>query len=129
MDAHLCLQANDTICSEEVSQAEEFADYFSGEYDQEPIPLTYGSDVESQINRPFTVAKFKDAIRCTKISITGADKISATLFKGLNDHSLECLLHIFNIWLTGDIPPAWSPAVILPILKPGKSKNLLPHIV
>lgn len=56
------------------------------------------------------------------------DKISAPFFNRLNEHSLECLVQVYNaIWSSGNIPKAWTSAVILPILKPWKPNTEVPY--
>lgn len=42
----------------------------------------------------------------------------------MNENSLKHLLQIYNsIWSSGNIPPSWTSAIVLPILKPGKQKK------
>ena len=43
----------------------------------------------------------------------------------LPEASLQCLLKIFNsIWETGEFPPSWRAATIIPIAKIGKTPNV-----
>lgn len=68
--------------------------------------------------------ELKEAIRQMKITAPDEDKISAEFFKGLSDHSFECLLNIYNtVWSMGDNPLGWISCLIIPILKPGKPKS------
>jgi ribonuclease HI len=46
------------------------------------------------------------------------------MLKHLPESALETLLAIFNdTWLTGNFPPGWSQATIIPIPKPGKGST------
>ena len=46
------------------------------------------------------------------------------LLKHLPAESMSLLLNIFNyIWQTGDFPPCWSEATVIPIPKPGKDHS------
>ena len=52
-----------------------------------------------------------DAIRQMKATTLGEDRIPASFFQGLNDHSLDLLLQVYNsILFSGEIPPSWTSA-------------------
>ena len=124
-DSHLCLNHNGSLIYDAVHQAEIFADHYSNVVNHVPIPMVYGPEETSALNKPFTIDELTEAINKTKNSAPGEDGIRAVLFKGLDDHSRLLLLHVYNdIWNNGDIPKDWSTAIVLPLLKPGKpAKN------
>ena len=63
----------------------------------------------------------QDALRRAHDTSTGPDEIHYQLLKDLPDASLLLLLNIFNIiWISGDFPPDWRKAIIIPIPKHGK---------
>ena len=65
--------------------------------------------------------ELRDALRRAHDTSAGPDKIHYQLLKHLPDASLLLLLTIFNnIWISGDFPPDWRKAIIIPIPKPGK---------
>lgn len=104
--------------------AEIFADPFSEEAAYKPIPLAYGDENSTKLNLPFTKTELTETICHTKTTTVGVDKISAALFKGFNEYSLECLLQVhYTIWISGDIPSAWTSAAFLSILKLWKPKT------
>ena len=54
----------------------------------------------------------------------GPDQIHYQILKHLPGASLQCLLKVFNnIWETGEFPPSWREATIIPIAKPGKDSK------
>ena len=111
------------------AQAESFADVFSTHGGHDPLPLSYGSAGNTQLNQPFSLNELDYAINHTKVTTPGEDKISAKLFKGLNTHARKLLLQVYNqIWTSCDLPQSWTSAIIMPILKPGKqSRNPLSY--
>ena len=67
------------------------------------------------------MAELCDAIHKAHDSATGPDNIHYQLLKNLPESALDTLLRAFNdSWITGQFPPAWSKATIIPIPKPGK---------
>ena len=98
-------------------------DAYSGGVHNEPLPIDYDS-ANPNLNLSFSISELGDAIRRTKITTSGEDKISAKLFKGLDSHSQNVLLQVYNsIWEAAAVPLDWSSAVILPNIKPGKTKK------
>lgn len=123
-DSHFTFFTDGGPVTDALAQSHIFAQLFSGDRTFEPLALTYGSDIDGNLNRPFTMLELSDAIQSTKVSTPGEDGVSALLFKGLNDHSRGLLLQLYNsIWLTACIPSSWSSAVIIPIPKPGKPRR------
>ena len=72
-------------------------------------------------DRPFSMEELQDALRRAHDTSAGPDEIHYQLLKHLPDASLLLLLNILNkIWISGDFPPDWRKAFIIPIPKPGK---------
>ena len=83
--------------------------------------LKFSSDNAEVYNKPFSMEELRDALRRAHDTSVGPDEIHYQLLKHLPDASLLLLLNIFNkIWLSGDFPPDWRKAIIIPIPKPGK---------
>ena len=87
------------------------------------IQFPYGPSAEDDLTLHFVKVELLDAICQTKATTPGEDRIPASFFKGL-DHSLDLLLEVYNsILFSGDIPPSWTPAGILPITKLGNKAS------
>ena len=96
---------------------------YNGDARHEPLPIVYDS-TNSNLYLPLSIADFSDAIFCSKVTTLDEDGISAKLFKGLSSHSLHVLLQIYNsVRDAAVVPPDWSSKIILPIIKPGKTKK------
>ena len=79
------------------------------------------SDNAEVYNKPFSMEVLRDALRRAHDTSARPDEIHYQLLKHLPDASHLLLLNIFNkIWLSGDFPPDWRKAIIIPIPKPGK---------
>ena len=81
------------------------------------------STVENLVyNEPFTMAELTSAISSLRSVSEGPDTIHNDMLRHLPAAVLEALLATFNsLWETGSFPGAWREAIIIPILKPGKS--------
>lgn len=81
---------------------------------------------DPDINSPFSIFELLSAIEsCKKKSAPGKDNISYQLIKNLPRCTIYILLKIYNaIWKDGHLPGAWKHSIVVPILKPGKNKNL-----
>lgn len=63
------------------------------------------------------------AIKRSHNTAVGPDRIHYEFLKHL-PHTTLLLLEIFNnVWKTGNIPPSWQEAIIIPIPKPGKDHS------
>ena len=83
--------------------------------------IHFPPDNAAEYNIPLTLAELQNALKLTGNSAAGEDQIHYQLISHLSDTSLSCLLHLFNrIWLEHQFPSAWSTAIVLPFLKPGK---------
>ena len=125
-DSHYILQNDDALISDASIQSEILVDHFSAGVSLEPLPLDFSENEPNQLNTSFSLFELQDAIRRTKNTTPGEDKISANFFKGLSEHSQMLLLQLYNeSWQTGKIPDDWKSAIIIPICKPGKSRRQL----
>lgn len=80
------------------------------------------NDSSSMLNEPFGMAELDNAISLAKCTTPGGDGISNAMIKRFPIHIKYVLLDIFNvIWTRSECPLAWGQAVLIPILKPGKS--------
>ena len=72
-----------------------------------------------------TLSELKKAIRkMKKKGAAGPDDIPPTFLKALGPVALAELLDMFNTsFLTGTVPQAWRNAIIIPLLKAGKSAS------
>ena len=76
-------------------------------------------------NRPFSHTELTSAISKTGHTSVGPDGIHYNFFRHLSPSCLLDLLNCFNrVWETGEFPEKWLGAYIIPILKPGKPRDL-----
>lgn len=115
-NSQFCLKNTFTIISEARTQSELLEEHFSELDYHAPISFTYGAVANEKLNLPFPQMEVKDAIRRSRTTTPGEVKISTLLFKGMSDHSIQCLIQIYNsVWNSGNIPLAWTSSLILPI--------------
>ena len=75
-------------------------------------------------NEPFSYDELLKSLDKSHDTAVGPDQIHYQIIKHLPKPTKECLLHIFNtIWESGNFPPSWSQATIIPIPKPGKDHS------
>ena len=76
---------------------------------------------------PFTMKELKSAIkRMKKKGAPGPDELPPTFFKALGPKALQTLLEIFNRSMEeGFCPQIWRNAIIIPLLKAGKSPSAI----
>jgi hypothetical protein len=74
---------------------------------------------------PFTSTDTLKAINAAKSSsATGPDGLTVIHLKQLGHYGLAYLTALFNLSASkADLPAIWKPAVIVPVLKPGKSAD------
>lgn len=78
----------------------------------------------SVLNVPFKLSELKKALRKCKNTAPGKDMICYEMFRHMSASSQEHVLKFFNLlWHHGFLPSSWRHALIVPILKPNKSKN------
>ena len=87
---------------------------------------------------PFTIVELETAINKMKRKSPGHDTLTIDCFKHLGPGGKHRLLDVYNqIYSTGNFPPTWKHAIMVPILKKDKSAtkdpasyrpiSLLPH--
>ena len=65
-----------------------------------------------------------NAISKSRDTAVGPDSIHYQLLKNLPDSAVDTLLGVINyIWTTGDFPPEWHLATVIPVVKPGKDST------
>lgn len=88
---------------------------------QETIKLNFISQNTEIYNQPFSMEELLNSLKCCHDTAVGPDKVHYQFLKHLPQLSLCLLLDNFNeIWKSGNIPPSWQEATIIPIPKPGK---------
>ena len=84
-------------------------------------PLNFRSDGKEDYNVPFTMGELKEALKKSKDTAAGLDNIHYQFLKRLPESCLNVLLNVYNdVWESGDFPPSWREALVIPIPKPGK---------
>ena len=69
----------------------------------------------------FNLSELIESMNKSHYTATGPDEIHYQFLKRLSRPSLAVLLQIYNkIWQTGNFPPSWQEATVVPIPKPGK---------
>ncbi|GFO42869.1 galectin [Plakobranchus ocellatus] len=67
------------------------------------------------------MAELKNSVNKSNESAAGPDGVYYQFLRHLPESCLHTLLKLFNnIWTTGDIPPSWREALVVPIPKPGE---------
>ena len=90
----------------------------------EAVPLDLTSNNEEWFNQKFTMDELNHSLNSFQKNKTpGPDNIPLLFLKEMNNNSKLKLLSIFNkIWEEQVYAKIWSTAIVIPILKPGKSK-------
>ena len=88
---------------------------------QEKHQINFDSDNGEDYNELFSLDELVTSLNKAKDTAVGPDDIHYQLLKHLPESCLLVLRDIFNnIWLTGNFPPSWHDAIVVPIPKPGK---------
>lgn len=88
----------------------------------EASPVDFSTDELLTYNQSFSLAELKSAICKLRTVSEGPDRIHNDMLKHLPDNVLVMLLDIFNrLWENGEFPGSWREAIVIPILKPGKT--------
>ena len=88
---------------------------------QEQHKLNFTFDNGEDYNELFSLGELLTSLNKAKDTAVGPDDIHYQLLKHLPESCLLVLQDIFNnIWLTGNFPPSWHDAIVVPIPKPGK---------
>ena len=91
---------------------------------KEKINLNFSSKNEEDYNKPFSIEELKSSLAKANDSAAGPDSIYYKFLNHLPSTSLDALLDIFNhVFVTGDFPPSWREACVIPVPKPGKDRT------
>ncbi len=86
--------------------------------------LNFASQNLEAYNKSFSMQELELALNKSHDTAPGPDQIHYQILKHLPSEILGTLLDIFNgIWTSGNFPPCWSEATIIPIPKPGKDST------
>lgn len=78
-------------------------------------------EVDSNMDDDFNLFELKIAIRNSKDTTPGRDRISYSMLKNLPDVAIKIILDVYNqIWNEGTLPKDWKNAIVIPVAKPGK---------
>lgn len=89
--------------------------------EKERHPVKFNSDNSETYNKLFTMQELKSALQKSHDTAVGPDEVHYQMLKHLPAAATDTLLHIFNdIWQSGNFPPSWHEATVIPIPKPGK---------
>ena len=88
----------------------------------ESQPLNFETTERLVYNQTFSMRELEWAIGKLRSVSEGPDFIHNDMLKLLPQCALDALLATFNaLWESGDFPAVWREAIIVPILKPGKT--------
>ena len=84
--------------------------------------VDFGIADSAAYNEPFTMAELESAVSSLRSVSEGPDTVHNDMLRRLPRAALEALLAMYNsLWETGTFPEAWQEAIVIPVLKPGKS--------
>jgi len=93
-------------------------------FKQEKHKINFSSDNSEDYNEPFSMEELLQSLSKAKDTAVGPDDIHYQLLKHLPSTSLQVLLNVFNhIWMSGNFPPSWHDAIVVPIPKPDKDHS------
>jgi len=109
----------------DVSSGEQAPEQFKRMREQlERIPPNLDTNEVIPYNEPISMLELHTALKQSKNSSPGADKISYALLKKIHPTALSFLLSIYNsVWKSNTYPKQWLTAIALPFLKPGKPNS------
>ena len=91
---------------------------------QERHPLIFQYDNTEPYNQTFSIDELRTVLGKAHDTAPGLDQIHNQILKHLPEASLQCLLNVLdNIWETGEFPPSWREATVIPIAKSGKDSK------
>jgi len=86
--------------------------------------IDFNSNNLEPYNLSFTIEELQHAIRNTKETSPGADCVTNSMLKKMNNESLNYLLATMNkVYVEGFFPEQWKQSIIVPIPKPGKDHS------
>ena len=91
---------------------------------KEKKKMNFKSNNTESYNKDFTPKELRNALKRAHDTAVGPDDIHYQMLKHLPLSCLSILLSIFNqIWETGNFPPSWREAIVIPVAKPGKDNS------
>ena len=88
----------------------------------ERTTITFASSEQLPFNQPFTITELRSAVDGLRSVAEGPDQVHNDMIRHFPPRALDVLLSLFNeLWETGQFPDAWREAVVIPLLKPGKT--------
>ena len=88
----------------------------------EANPVDFATSEQFAYNQPFSLTELRLAISGLRSVAEGPDEVHNDMLRHLPSSALKVLLAVFNsLWESGDFPAAWREAIVVPLLKPGKS--------
>jgi len=86
--------------------------------------ISFTSNNTESYNNPFSMDELTNAVSKSYNTAVGSDLIHYQMLKNLPDSAMDTLLGAVNyIWATGNFPPEWHLATVIPIAKPGKDST------
>lgn len=86
--------------------------------------LNFLSDNSEPYNKDFSLEELQISLSKSSDTATGPDQIHYQFLKHLPQEALTLLLTAYNqVWKSGQIPPSWKEAIVIPIPKPGKDHS------
>jgi len=90
----------------------------------EKYSISFTSNNTETYNNPFSINELTDAVSKSHDTGVGPDSVHCQMLKNLSDSAKNILLGALNyIWTTGNFPPEWHLATVIPIAKPGKDST------
>lgn len=89
--------------------------------------LDFSSDNSESYNAPFTMRELQLSLaKASENTSVGPDGLPYSFFSNLDELNLSTLLIAFNnLWQDHTFPNEWLQGTIIPILKPGKNRQLI----
>jgi len=90
----------------------------------EKYSISFTSNNTETYNNPFSMDELTNAISKSHDTAVNHNSIHYQMLKNLPDSAMDTLLGAVNyIWTTGDYPPEWHLATVIPVAKPGKDST------
>ena len=88
----------------------------------EASPVDFTTSEQLTYNQPFSMAELRSAVTGLRSVAEGPDEVHNDMLRRLPSSVLQVLLAVFNrLWERGEFPAEWREAIVVPLLKPGKS--------
>lgn len=105
-----------------VSSSANYPDNFSQTKNEREIELCFAAARNLEYNTPFIMNELEFALRQCKKTAPGRDCISNEMLINLTPEMKRVLLELYNkLWDEGTYPDEWKEAVVIPVIKPGKT--------